>query len=88
MMSDPAPTVPAMAELTDRDRALLAFERRRWIHQGAKDEAVLEEFGVSRWRYEQEVRALLDRPEALVAQPQLVNRLRRLRDARARRRAG
>lgn len=71
-----------MTELTDRERLILDFERRRWLHQGAKDTAVREAFGLSPWRYQQELQALLDRPEALPHAPQLVNRLRRLREQR------
>jgi hypothetical protein len=87
-MSDLARTVPAMTNLSDRDRAILAFERRRWLHLGAKDTAVREAFGVTPWRYQQELLALIDRPEALQHDPQLVLRLRRLRDHRAARRTG
>jgi hypothetical protein len=77
-----------MTVLTDRDRQVLAFERLRWNHTGAKDEAIRDAFGVTPWRYYQELRSLLDRPEALQHDPQLVNRLRRLRDERRRQRAG
>jgi hypothetical protein len=75
-----------MPDLTDRDRIVLAFERRRWLHAGAKDTAIRETFGVTPWRYQQELLALIDRPEALQHDPQLVLRLRRLRDQRQRRR--
>jgi len=44
-------------------------------------------FGVSATRYGQEPNALLDRPEALEYDPQLVNRLLRVRDARTRARS-
>jgi hypothetical protein len=87
-MSDATPTLPAMPDLTDRERAILLFEHGRWNYTGAKDTAVRDNFGVSPWRYQQEVRALIDRPEALRHDPQVVLRLRRLRDQRAARRAG
>jgi hypothetical protein len=67
---------------SNRDRQILAFERRRWLHPGAKDTAIRETFGVTPWRYQQELLALLDRPEALQHDPQLVLRLRRLREHR------
>lgn len=67
---------------------MLAFERRRWLHAGAREEAIKVEFGLSVHRYEQMKNALIDRPVALVHDPQLVNRLRRLRQTRRARRAG
>jgi hypothetical protein len=87
-LSEGAPTLPAMPDLTDRERAILLFERGRWNYAGAKDTAIREAFGVNPWRYQQEVHALIDRPEALQHDPQLVLRLRRLREQRAARRAG
>lgn len=72
-----------MDELTDLERQVLAFERGRWLHQGAKDEAVRKQFGLSRMRYEQVVTVLLDKPAAYAADPTLVKRLRRLRETRA-----
>ena len=68
--------------LTDLEVRVLAFERSWWKHQGAKDQAVLETFSFSRTRYEQIVNALLERPEALEHDSQLVMRLRRIRDRR------
>lgn len=76
-----------MPDLTDRQREILTFERLRWNFAGAKETAIREQFGCSATRYFQELHALLDDPAALVAEPQTVNRLRRLRDQR-RRRAG
>lgn len=73
--------------LSDRDRAILAFERKRFRYAGAKDEAIMKAFGMSPIRYYQVVNALIDTPAALVHDPQLVRRLQRLRDERASRRA-
>ncbi len=64
-LSHPASTVPGMPDLTDLDRDLLAFERGRWKYAGAKDTAIRETFGLTPTRYYQQLRALLDRPEAL-----------------------
>ena len=47
-----------MTELSDLEFAILAFERRRWNHQGAKGQAVKDTFDLSRTRYEQ-LRGLL-----------------------------
>lgn len=61
--------------------AVLAFEARRWNYQGAKEQAAHDLFGLSAHRYFLTRNAVIDRPEALVFDPPLVNRLRRLRDA-------
>jgi hypothetical protein len=74
-----------MEDLTDRERQILTFERSWWRHPGAKESAVREQFDCSATRYYQELNALLDRPAALMHDPMLVKRLRRLR---ATRRAG
>ena len=71
-----------MGELTDLEQRVLAFEHGRWRAQAAKDQAVLDEFGLSRVRYEQLLRDLLDEPAALAHDPMLVKRLRRLRATR------
>ena len=68
-------------DLSARDRAVLAFERQWWRFAGAKDTAIRETFGMSATRYYQVLNALIDRPEALVADPLLVRRLRRMRAA-------
>lgn len=71
-----------MADLTPLDRRVLAFEHRRYRHAGARDQAILDEFGMSITTYSQALNALIDRPEALVYDPVLVKRLRRLRQTR------
>ncbi|MGK5631117.1 DUF3263 domain-containing protein [Streptomyces sp. URMC 123] len=72
--------------LTERDRAVLALERRTWPGPGAKERAIRERLGVSPTRYYQLLNALLDDPRALEHDPVTINRLRRLRDShRARR---
>jgi len=68
--------------LTDRDRAVLALERRYWRTPGAKEQAIREQLGLSPTRYYQLLNGLLDRPEALAHAPVLVNRLRRIRESR------
>lgn len=71
-----------MGELSERDRAVLELEGRQWRTAGAKERAIREELGISSTRYYQVLNALLDRPEALAHAPVLVNRLRRVRQAR------
>ena len=83
-MSHRLPTVEGVGELGDVEMRMLAFERRRWLFAGAKEQAILDEFGWSTTAYYLRLNALLDRPEALVADPMLVKRLRRLRDSRRR----
>ena len=73
--------------LTDRDRDILEFERHWWKYAGAKEQAVREKFDMSSTRYYQVLNALIDRPEALAADPLLVRRLRRLRASRQRQRS-
>ena len=73
--------------LSDRDRAILEFERQWWKYAGAKESAVREQFDMSATRYYQVLNALIDRPEALAADPLLVRRLRRLRSQRQRQRS-
>jgi hypothetical protein len=77
----------ADASLSDRDRDILEFERQWWKYAGAKETAVREKFDMSSTRYYQVLNALIDRPEALAADPLLVRRLRRLRSQRQRQRS-
>lgn len=73
--------------LSQRDREILEFERHWWKYAGAKEQAVREKFDMSSTRYYQVLNALIDRPEALEADPLLVRRLRRLRASRQRQRS-
>ena len=72
-------------ELTDRDRAILDLERSWFRYAGAKETAVREQFDMSMPRYLQVLHALIDTPEALAYDAQLVRRLQRRRDANRRR---
>ncbi len=82
-----ATSAQQVAELSERDAAILEFERHWWKYAGAKEQAVREQFDMSSTRYYQVLNALIDRPEALAADPLLVRRLRRLRAARQRQRS-
>ena len=77
----------AAAGLSQRDREILEFERHWWKYAGAKEQAVREKFDMSSTRYYQVLNALIDRSEALEADPLLVRRLRRLRASRQRQRS-
>lgn len=76
--------VPA---LSSRDSAILEFEKTWWAADAAKGSEIRERFGLSTTAYHQILNGLLDDPAALVAQPLLVKRLRRLRDQRQRSRS-
>jgi Protein of unknown function (DUF3263) len=72
--------------LGERERGVLAFERRWWRHAGAKEEAIRREFSVGPTAYYQLLSRLLDDPAALAHDPMLVKRLQRQRASRRRRR--
>jgi hypothetical protein len=55
--------------------------------RGREEQAVRDLFDMSATRYYQVLNALIDRPDALVHDPMLVKRLRRLRAARQRARS-
>jgi hypothetical protein len=73
--------------LSRREHEMLTFERQWWRQAGAKETAIRDRFGVPPTRYYQVLNALVDRPDALAADPLLVRRLRRVRRARARTRS-
>ena len=77
----------SLRELSERDREIIAFERQWWKYAGAKEQAIRDRFDMSATRYYQVLNALIDRDEALEADPLLVKRLRRLRSTRQRARA-
>jgi hypothetical protein len=83
----PEPVGGAAPALSERDAAILEFERHWWKYAGAKEQAVREQFDMSATRYYQVLNALIDSPEALAEDPLLVRRLRRLRSSRQRQRS-
>ncbi|HEU5426177.1 MAG TPA: DUF3263 domain-containing protein [Actinocrinis sp.] len=78
---------PRVRPLSERDRAVLTFEKQYWKYSGAKEQAIRDRFEMSATRYYQVLNALLDRPEAQEFEPMLVKRLRRQRAARQRSRS-
>lgn len=72
--------------LTDRDRAILDFERSWWTQPGPKETAIRDRFELSPTRYYEIVNELLEDADAMVYDPLLIRRLRRLRDRRRRQR--
>ncbi|MEU5403874.1 DUF3263 domain-containing protein [Streptomyces sp. NPDC005963] len=85
-MTDDQAASPGPTELSERDRDVLAMERRSWPGPGAKERAIREDLGISPTRYYQLLNALLDDQRALAHDPITVNRLRRIRDAQRARR--
>lgn len=79
-------TSRSAAELDDRSRQILDFEREGWKLTIAKERAIRERFGFSAARYHQLLNRIIDAPAALAYDPMLVRRLRRVREARRRRR--
>lgn len=77
-----------MPALTVKDTMTLDLEAGRWKYAGAKEAHVRELFGESMTRYYQRLSALLRRPEALAHAPVVVNRLRRVQEARTAAREG
>jgi hypothetical protein len=77
---------PSADELDDRARELLDFEREAWKLRIPKERAIRERFGFSAARYHQLLHRTVDRPQALAYDPMLVRRIRRVREARRRRR--
>jgi hypothetical protein len=84
---EPSAAATVADGLTRRDREILTFERQWWQYAGAKEQAIRDLFGMSSTRYYQVLNALIDRPEAVAADPMLVKRLRRLRMTRQRARS-
>lgn len=81
-MGEPSIAAPGDSALSAQELAILEFERQWWRYPGSKEGAIRELFSMSSPRYYQILNALLDRPEAELAYPALVRRLRRLRNTR------
>ena len=75
--------LPAMT-LTERERAILEFERSWWAEPGPKELAIRERFDLSATRYYQLLGELVDSDDALEYDPLVIRRLRRMRDRRRR----
>jgi hypothetical protein len=73
-----------MSGLSETDMRILAFERRGWRSPGAKEQAIAEVLDLPATRYYQLLNELIDKPEALAADPALVKRLRAQRARRQR----
>lgn len=81
-MSDLVHQPHEAAGLSERDAAILDFEKSWWTTGSSKEQEIRERFDLSAARYYQILNTLIDRPEALERDPLLVKRLRRLRARR------
>ena len=68
--------------LSELEIKMLDFERQWWRYAGAKESAIKELFDLTPPAYYQMLNNLIDREDALSAEPILVKRLRRLRESR------
>jgi len=76
---------PSERPLTDRDRAILDFERAWWIQaEGSKELAIRDVLDLSSGRYYELLNLLLDVPAAMDYDPLVIRRRRRIRDERRR----
>ena len=73
---------PANTGLSELEIKMLDFERGWWRYAGAKESSIKELFNMTPPAYYQALNNLIDREVALLAQPILVKRLRRLREGR------
>jgi hypothetical protein len=73
---------------TVRDKMILDLERQRWKYADASEAAIRQLFDESPTRYYQRLAPLLDRPDSLGYDAQLVKRLQRLPDRRRAARRG
>ena len=73
---------PATTGLSELEVKMLEFERSWWRHAGVKESSIKELFNLTPPAYYQLLNNLIDREDALMAEPILVKRLRRLRESR------
>ena len=68
--------------LSELEIKMLDFERQWWRYAGAKESAIKELFDLTPPAYYQMLNNLIDREDALLAEPLLVKRLLRVRQQR------
>ncbi len=81
--SEATPERRAAHILSDRDKAILDFEREWWQHSGSKEDSIRQAFALSGARYYQVLGALISSEAALAYDPMLVKRLQRMKDERS-----
>ena len=76
---------PSQRPLTDRDRAILDFERSWWVDATvSKEQTIRQKLGMSPGRYYEVLNRLLELPAAMDYDPLVIRRRRRNRDERRR----
>lgn len=70
--------------LTERERAIVDFEREWWLHGGRKDDVIRARFTCAPSSYYRALLAVIERDDAVEYDPLTVKRLRRRRDERRR----
>lgn len=85
--AESTPNLPEQG-LSELEIKILDFERQWWRYAGAKESSIKELFNLTPPSYYQLLNNLIDREAALLTQPMLVKRLRRLREARTEARSG
>ena len=73
--------------LSDRETAILDFEKSWWQAKATIESELRDSSDMSASRYYQNLNSLIERPEALAHDPLLVKRLRRMREQRQRTRS-
>ena len=81
-MSEISMPISNSSGLSELEIKMLDFERQWWRYAGAKESAIKELFDLTPPAYYQMLNNLIDREDALLAEPILVKRLRRLRESR------
>ncbi|MBO0693363.1 MAG: DUF3263 domain-containing protein [Acidimicrobiaceae bacterium] len=75
-------------DLSDRDRAILDFERGWWVQPGSKEDAIKARLNLSATRYYELLGELVESAEAEQYDPLVVRRVRRARARRRQARTG
>jgi hypothetical protein len=70
--------------LSTRERAILDFERSWWSEPGSKEQGIRRRLGLSPTRYYELLGDLIESDEAMMHDPLVVRRLRRVREQRRR----
>ncbi|TKJ25274.1 hypothetical protein A6V29_04315 [Blastococcus sp. CCUG 61487] len=64
--------------MADEDHAILRFADQWWRTPGAKEVAIVDQFGITPTRFYQRLAHLIRQPAAAAAEPVLVHRLQRI----------
>lgn len=68
--------------MTDTDHQILALAGRHYRQEGARERAARDELGLTPTLFWAHVNRLVDDPAAMLEEPQLTARLRRIREQR------